>query len=319
MSSIFDRLRKQATEKSRRILLAEHHDERVIDAARLIAERGLATPVLIECPADVPAGVEVLSHNSEHFEQLKQQAVDAYCELRKASAVTQQQAKEYLDNPVRLAAMLLRLGVVDGGVAGSVASTADVLRAGISCVGLAPGTKVVSSFFLMELLDKRVLTYADCAVIPSPDSSQLTEIALVSARSHEKLTAEEPRVALLSFSTLGSAEHESLEKIRDARLKVAEKAPHLKIDGELQFDAAFIPQVAERKAQNSQVAGQANVMVFPDLNAGNIAYKITERIGNAKAVGPLIQGLAKPWMDLSRGCSVEDIVDVAVIAAVLAD
>ncbi|GAB3373445.1 phosphate acetyltransferase [Spongiibacter taiwanensis] len=319
MTGILDSLRHTAKTQARRILLPEHYDERVIAAATALAERQLAVPVLIDLPDEIneaPAGVEVFRQRSDAAEWTNK-AIAAFTEARAAKGMTAEKATEQLKNPVLLAAVLLKLGFADGGVAGSTATTADVLRAGIQGLGLAQGAKQVSSFFLMELTDGRVLTYGDCGVIPDPDSAALAEIAVASAASHQRLTGEEAKVAMLSFSTKGSAEHPRVDKVRAALDLAKQAAPALAIDGELQFDAAFVPAIGEKKAPGSAVAGHANVFIFPDLDSGNIGYKITQRIGGAKALGPLLQGLAKPWMDLSRGCSAEDIVDVAVIAGVL--
>jgi phosphate acetyltransferase len=202
-------------------------------------------------------------------------------------------------------------------VAGSINTTGNVLRAGIQVVGLAENVSVVSSSFIMALKDGNILTFADCAVIPNPDPEQLASIAISSANTHAKLVNEQPNVAMLSFSTKGSAKHEDIDKVLNATQIVNETMSDLNIDGELQFDAAFLESVGNKKAPDSSVAGKANVYIFPDLDAGNIGYKIAQRIGNAEAIGPIIQGLRKPYNDLSRGCNVDDIINVACICAII--
>ncbi|MCH7515923.1 MAG: phosphate acetyltransferase [Bacteroidetes bacterium] len=236
--------------------------------------------------------------------------------LRKHKGITIKQARETVVKDLFFSAMMVKEGMADGTVAGSIASTGDILRAGIQCVGMPDGISIVSSFFLMLFPDK-VFSFADCAVVPDPDANQLADIAISTADNHRKLTGEEPYVAMLSFSTKGSAQHELIDKVIDATKFVKEKRPDLNVDGELQFDTAIMESIGLKKAPGSSVAGKANVLIFPDLNSGNIGYKIAQRFAGAEAIGPLVQGLKKPCFDLSRGCSVDDIVNAASFAAVM--
>ena len=306
-------LRQRALARPRRIIFPEQDDPRVMQAARTLAEQGLAVPVFLRKPEPEIAGSDSLSAAVD-ADQLIARAVDAYLDKNRKKQLSPEQAEAALENPLLLAAMLLRIGYVDAGIAGSLATTADVLRAGIGGVGLAENSILVSSCFLLVWPDK-TFTFGDCAVNPAPDSAQLAQIAIDCAASHRALTGDEPRVAMLSFATKGSAEHASVDTVREALAMAQGRGAGLLIDGEMQFDAALVPGIADTKAPGSVVAGRANVYVFPDLNAGNIGYKIAQRLGGAQALGPILQGLAKPWLDLSRGCSSEEIVNTAIIAS----
>ncbi len=313
---VISALRQRASEQPRRIIFPEGEDPRVLEAANTLVERGWCLPIVCDPnPATkLRPGVETVSASDPQWmERTAQQLV----ENRKQKGMDFDTAIGMVSNPLLFATLLVRAGFADGSVAGSLAATASVIRAGLYGVGTAANNQLVSSFFLMQL-PGRAVTFADCGVVPDPDKQALAEIAVAAARNHALLTGEKPKVALLSFSTKGSASHEIIDKVVEATALAQALAPDLDIDGELQFDAAWVPDVAARKAPNSSVAGEANVLIFPDLASGNIAYKITERLAGAQALGPLVQGLRQPCMDLSRGCSVEDIIDVAVIASIMA-
>lgn len=314
----------KASAKKRTIVLPESHDERVLKAAEALQSKGIVNVITIGNEEKVRGDAKKLGLTLQGvriIDPLKSDKTSDFTNIfynkRKAKGVTIEQARETMQKDLFYGAMLVGEGMADGFVAGSIASTADVLKASLQCVGTDAGISIVSSFFIMIFPDK-VYGFADCAVVPNPDASQLADIAITTADNFKILVGEEPKVAMLSFSTKGSAKHELADKVIEATKIAKAKRPDLMIDGELQFDAAVVDAIGRKKAPESQVAGQANVLVFPDLQAGNIGYKIAQRMGGAEAVGPVVQGLKKPLFDLSRGCSVADIVNTSAIAALMA-
>lgn len=288
----------------------------MLAVASAMSREGIAVPVLLQDTPEPIPGCEIFSARSD-ADDWRERAAALLVKTGKQRGVSHELARESLKNPLLLAATLVRLGYVDVGIAGSIATTAEVLRAGIRGIGIADGASLISSILLMELPDGRILSFSDCAVVPTPNAEQLAEIALSSARTHQHLLGEAPKVALLSFSSKGSAEHPKIEAVRQALAIAQQRDPTLDIDGELQFDAALMPQIAAKKAPHSAVAGQANVFVFPDLNAANIGCKITEHLGGANVIGPILQGFSRPWIDLSRGGKTSDYIEAAIVASAL--
>jgi phosphate acetyltransferase len=319
-SDLLSQLRERASSYPRRIVFPEAEDSRVLQAARTIADHKIAIPLLIGLPDRISDkartvglslnGIEIIKHSAERSEKY---ASMLYTDWR-ARGVTEVETNERLRNPIYFATAMVRANDADGFVGGVATTTADTVRAAIHCIGLREGSSSVSSFFLM-ILPGTALVFADCAVIPFPSVTQLAEIALDAAQNTRKFLNVEPKVAFLSFSTRGSAKHPSLDRIREAVATAKVRASGIAIDGELQVDAALIPEISNSKAPGSAVGGRANTLIFPDLQSGNIGYKLVERLAGARAVGPILQGLKKPANDLSRGCSIEDIIDVTAITA----
>jgi len=309
---------EHARQKKPVVVFADAYDSRVMEAAQIIKERQIGLPVLLGAPFSLrdfatennckTRGLKIIAplHDPIFEKNLK-----IFQKEQKGKGLTFQDVRKQLQSPLFYGAMMVKTGLADLCIAGNISSTADVIRAGIKVIGTASGTKTVSSFYIMQSPDrKRVFAFGDCSIVPDPSSEQLADIAINCAANFSRITGEEARIALLSFSTNGSANHPKVEKVQKAVSLVKEKQPTLNlVEGEIQLDAAIVPEIAVKKFRKSEIAGKVNVLIFPSLNAGNIGYKIAERIAGYSAIGPFCQGLDKPFQDLSRGCSVQDIVN----------
>jgi phosphate acetyltransferase len=320
---VLESLRAKARALNRSVVFPEGEDDRTIKAVAELQKEHIVRCIILGDVKKIEARAAELKLDLGAAELLdprisphKGAYADLLYERRKHKGMTLDQARQMVLDPLFFGALMVKTGAAHGSVAGAAHSTGDVIRAGLYCIGLAPGIKVVSSSFMMVMPNGKIYIYSDGAVVPDPDAEQLASIAVTAAELHRALTGEEPVVAMLSYSTKGSAEGPLVDKVRQATAIAQKMRPDLRLDGELQVDAAIVPAIAEKKAPSSRVRGEANVLIFPDLNAGNIAYKITQRLAGAQAIGPIVQGLEKPAFDLSRGCSASDIVNVAAINAI---
>jgi phosphate acetyltransferase len=318
--NFLESVRRRAAAEPRRIAFPETGDARTQAAVTALAAAGTVVPVLIREPGSDWAERSGLETIDPQEPARIEHTAGLLADSRRARRATAAQLRELAATPLYCAAGMLRAGEIDGSVAGAVHTTADVVRAALTLVGLAPGVEIVSSAFYMVLPGppEMVLTFADCAVVPLPTAEQLADIGEWAADDRLRIVGDTPRVAFLSYSTHGSAGGAAVERVRHAAERLAERRPDLIIDGELQADAALVPAVAARKAHGSPVEGQANVLVFPSLDAGNIGYKLVQRLAGATAIGPILQGLARPAADLSRGAAPDDIIHVAAITALQA-
>ncbi len=325
---LLDRIKLNAKKYNKRIVLPEGYEERNIMAADIAIAEGLAQIILIGDPEEIAShgaklGLKNLSKAkivNPRSHDKKAHYIDMMVELRKSKGMTSDEASRLIEDPLYLGVLMIKNGDADGEVSGADHATGDVLRPAFHYIKTAPGISVVSGAFIMILPEKRfgeegVLIFADGAVHPDPTDKELAEIAVATANTARAIAGFEPKIALLSFSTKGSAKHEMVDKVVSATKIAREMAPDLMIDGELQGDAALVEAIGQKKAPGSMIAGHANILIFPDLNSGNIAYKLVQRLANAEAIGPILQGMAAPINDLSRGCSVSDIVSMIAITA----
>jgi len=323
---ILKRIYQNAQKYQKRIVLPEGNESRTLRASEIVLNQKLAQIILLGNPEEIYKAAEEIGVNIEgatiidpKTDPKREVYADLMVEIRKSKGLTRETALELLNDPLYFAPLMIKNGDADGELAGAINATGDVLRPAFQYIKTLPGVSVVSGAFLM-FVDPHfghdgILVFADCAVMPDPDERQLAEIAVTTARTAKAIVGMDPRVAMLSFSTMGSAQHPLVDKMVNATRIAREMDPELKIDGEMQLDAALIPEVGRLKAPNSEVAGRANILVFPGLESANIGYKLVERLGKAEAVGPVLQGMAAPINDLSRGCSVSDIVNMVAITA----